>query len=503
MKFGEKYELLESLTTGAVETFVANDKIRGERVVVHILNCPARQANQPSAEWIRASFRQVAPEPAGPVLETGRFSDQYAYLVTKPPDDAALQSWVRRYEVQGKDAHETADTSPEFHEAHDPTVVMPQITHQMSATVTQVLRNIDSSAKLQSSAAMPGEQSKGKATTWEVPNQTVLPTDTEDLTAGPGESQSASFAPPGPAETKAPAIQNTQPHEFTSFFQGPFHGDRRAEIPDFSSQASEPPRKAVGEFTAMFGKGAPAELELPPSDPGTSAQPSFTEVFKDMDRSLLTFHSSTALPPESIMSASVDPLPTPTRQSEIPPPVPSYEPPKPQPATLPPPIVFAKPVPESPRAVAPAVSPGDGATSAFSRPTAESAVVEPEEPAGPSPYTQIINKADLQAIAENDAAGAGEDSEKAAAPPKISAPKISGPKIPVAPPAPSKPKAPAMPKPFTPKADMPKVAVPAAPKAPKVEAPAEPPVSYWPLVLTLTVLFFLAVLLVLYFVLKK
>jgi len=51
---------------------------------------------------------------------------------------------------------------------------------------------------------------------------------------------------------------------------------------------------------------------------------------------------------------------------------------------------------------------------------------------------------------------------------------------------------------------MPKVAAPAAPKAPaaaKVEV-AAPAVSYWPLILTLTVLFFIAVLLVLYFALR-
>jgi hypothetical protein len=48
---------------------------------------------------------------------------------------------------------------------------------------------------------------------------------------------------------------------------------------------------------------------------------------------------------------------------------------------------------------------------------------------------------------------------------------------------------------------MPKIAAPPAPKAPKAAVP-EPPVSYWPLILTLTVLFFIAVLLVLYFVLK-
>ena len=43
---------------------------------------------------------------------------------------------------------------------------------------------------------------------------------------------------------------------------------------------------------------------------------------------------------------------------------------------------------------------------------------------------------------------------------------------------------------------------PAAPKAPKLDAAPSPPVSYWPLIITLTVLFFLAALLVLYFVLK-
>jgi hypothetical protein len=45
------------------------------------------------------------------------------------------------------------------------------------------------------------------------------------------------------------------------------------------------------------------------------------------------------------------------------------------------------------------------------------------------------------------------------------------------------------------------MAVPPASKPSKVAIP-EAPVSYWPLILTLTVLFFIAVLLVLYFALK-
>jgi hypothetical protein len=43
---------------------------------------------------------------------------------------------------------------------------------------------------------------------------------------------------------------------------------------------------------------------------------------------------------------------------------------------------------------------------------------------------------------------------------------------------------------------------PPAPKAPKIDAPAAPPVSIWPLIITLAVLFFLAVILVLFFVLR-
>jgi hypothetical protein len=52
---------------------------------------------------------------------------------------------------------------------------------------------------------------------------------------------------------------------------------------------------------------------------------------------------------------------------------------------------------------------------------------------------------------------------------------------------------------------MPKNAVPPPPKAPKLDKvalPGAPPISYWPLILTLTVLFFIGVLLVLYFALK-
>jgi len=86
-----------------------------------------------------------------------------------------------------------------------------------------------------------------------------------------------------------------------------------------------------------------------------------------------------------------------------------------------------------------------------------------------------------------DPAGAPKESAaKSAAPPGFAAPPLPVFAMPAPPP-------------------MPKIAAPAPPKAPKppkVAVPEPPPVSYWPLVLTLTVIFFIAVLLVLYFALK-
>ena len=58
MKFGEKYELLESLTTGGVETFVANDKVRGERVLVHILEGEAQKPKERSVDLTSRAPRE-------------------------------------------------------------------------------------------------------------------------------------------------------------------------------------------------------------------------------------------------------------------------------------------------------------------------------------------------------------------------------------------------------------------------------------------------------------
>jgi len=524
MKFGDKYELLESLTTGAVETFAANDKVRGERVLVHILDCAPQKPNQSTMEWVLESFRRVAPEPAGPVLETGKYSGtQYAYLVTKPADEAALKGWVRRYEIQGQDTQETTPSRltpiqrpPQVMEPPAPPPLL-KTPAPPPVSVTQLLRDFDSQPKAPIRAKEPtpsvqpvpplsvGRENSGlhSAPPWEPVRAPVSapPGKEEPYIGRPAESTGSDYQDKGFPSGSFPSGSTTstikpgaKPGEFTSFFQGPFRGDSPSDMPPaVSSQPMEPPRKTVGDFTAVFGSARPEQTSPAVDESGNHPSPtSFTGLFKDMEAPPRTFTTSTPLPPPSALTPPpVEPFAAPSKQKEPFSP-PAYVAPPPPPVVTPiPPVI---PIPPAPSVAKPSALPGDGATGAFSRPGAsEPAPVLPEAPVGPSPYTQIISRDKLMASTETEEEGegaaGGAPAEKFAAP---SMPKMEPPK-----------KMPAPPKP--------KVAAPAAPKAPKApkvdapkfDAPAPPAVSLLPLIIILTVIFSLAVLLVLYFWLKS
>ena len=505
MKFGEKYELLESLTTGAIETFAANDKVRGERVLVHIVECAPQSADQSTSEWVLESFRRMAPEPAGPILETGKYSGtQYAYLVTRPADEAAVRSWVRRYELQSQETKETsvhriqpAGIPP----APTPPIASPSATPSESrpapGQMTQLLRDYDSLMKSRSGAevAPPAQQPAArpinlteesglhKATPWDPANFKPA-TPQKERSA---ESFSSPVRPAMPEIPPTPEKEGPKPGEFTSFFQGPFRGDTPAEVPGFASDPIEPPRKNVGEFTAMFGQATPQQQSSTPPGNKVSAT-GFTGLFRDMEKPQPNPPASGA-----VVRSPIDAYPAPS----VPPDASrSPQPPvfvnPPTPVVSEPPIVPVAPIPPTP-AVRPTPSsrsslPGDGATGAFLRPSSEPVPAPVAPPSGPSPYTQIISRP------KADAASQG----AAAAPPAANVAAAGGfpplPKIPP-PPVPTLPSPPPMPKMTAPKP-------PAAPKLSKLDAAPPPPVSYWPLIITLTVLFFLAALLVLYFVLK-
>jgi hypothetical protein len=527
MKFGDKYELLESLTTGAVETFVANDKVRGERVLVHILHGEPQKPNQPTVQWVLDAFRRVAPEPVGLVLEAGRYSGTlYAYLITKLPEDTALRGWVQQYKARPRDAQETTATLESASESKAPTTDRtPKEIPQTRSSVTQLLREFDPPAKSAAPAqyvpAPPiqpipiqpiptppsptmgsvADQSRVRtAPDWgEDASQTSVAPKSEPNAGRPAEIFRADFAPRNPpSEIPAPPVKDgPKIGEFTSFFQGPFRGDTPSEIPTVTPR-HEAPQKTVGDFTSVFGSAKPQSAEPPPAPGIAGNEPagSFTGWFNAESSRM----SSTTTPPAvGLPRAAVDPaagFPAPGFPAPGPsapnPSAPVFSTPNPPAPVFSVPVfpapVFPAPVPvpikdpfgplnpaanvaaptfPNPTPLRPAASglPSDGATGAFARMASEPVAPAPlAAPSGPSEYTQIISV--RAPNPEGDAAGAAQGPAGAAASSAFPTPKL-----------------------------------PPAPKAPTVSE-AKPPVSYWPLVLTLTVVFIIAVLLVLYFVLK-
>jgi hypothetical protein len=539
MKFGDKYELLDSLTTGTVETFVANDKVRGERVLVHILHCDPQRANQPTVQWVLDSFRRVAPEPAGLVLETGRYSGTlYAYLVTKLPDEAAVQGWVKQYKAQARDTQEiTARVAQPVSPVSPPAptlVSSPPPPQPTPSSVTQLLREFEPLAKIvapsvpskeaqpplppaPSISASADRSGVRPAPPWNPePPRIAAPPLAEPPRNSPADPFPATFLDKSfPAETSAPpAKENPKAGEFTSFFQGPFRGDRPLETPNISSPP-EPPRKTVGDFTAMFGAVKPQPEEpLPTSGMAGKgmagnepAGTGFTGWFNSDIPSRTSSTPFSTIPntvpssmpstmPNSFPSVAPNPTAPPSGLQRAADPAPvfpeplrdPFAPPQPASYVAPAPPIFAAPTPPSPPLPnSPASNlPSDGATRAFSRPgSGEAAPAPPPPPTGPSAYTQVISVRPANPAGQ---AATEKDAPKSITPPAFTAPPL--PPLPkLAPPPP-----PPMPKFAAP-------AIPPPPKAPKLEIPV-PAVSYWPLVLTLTVVFALVVLVVLYFGLK-
>lgn len=551
MKFGDKYELLDSLTTGSVETFVANDKLRGERVLVHILHCDPQRPNQPTVQWVLDTFRRVAPEPAGLVLEAGRYSGTlYAYLITKLPDEAAVQAWVKQYKAQARDTQEITARPLQPPAPVSPLPPVPVSSQPLPppppptppaptpGSVTQLLREFEPLTRKTAPNVPPKEAQPPSpppfsttdrsgirpAPSWNPePPRMATPPKPEPIRTPPADPFPTNFLDKNfPGESSAapatpPAKESPKLGEFTSFFQGPFRGDRPSETPNISPPP-EPPRKTVGDFTAMFGAVKPQPEEPLPTSEMTGkgmagnepAGTGFTGWFNSdlpSRTSSTPFNTTPVTPPSSIPSTLPNPFASPTPNTTLPPsglpratdhapvfPEPLREPfapPQPGSYVAPAPPIFPSPAPPNPMPDSPASAlPPDGATRAFSRPgIGEAAPAPPPPPSGPSAYTQIISVRAPSPAEE--ATTAEKEGPKSITPPAFTPPPL--PPLPkLAPPPPPPP--PPMPKFAAPK-------LPPPPKAPKVEVPV-PPVSYWPLVLTLTVVFVLAVLVVLYFVLK-
>jgi hypothetical protein len=571
MKFADKYELFEAVTTGRLETFMGEDVARGERVLVHIFDAPIKKPDQPTVLWVLESFRALAPEPPGLVIGTGRYgATSYAYLVTQVPDDVALQQWKRAYESSTAETREipvqqeaiapevpVANTLSPVNDGEKsrPVSVSPPANPPTGFFGLGLPTERDSSparesVKLEGASSETGPKEIGGINFG--PRQDAARTEPGEFTkqffvgslpqqppasqvplkpAAPLEAAASSVLPrdraPGAADSAAPKAGNVGPSfspvdgalpdlggftalfrpsirpdtpgvndspkrvdaarnidtgkagDFTNFFQGPFDGERPAEIPDVLPNISSVPRgKVAGEFTQMFGSGKDSPFAAMSSSTtpveevrGRSESGSFTRSFADGDN----------------LSSTVEPLSIDESKgngSQKPPVFP--EPKRTQPVPFP---VEAAP---DPSPMAPKVTPPErrpsiqgGATQLFSVPGGHSAPSLPPPPSGPSEYTRIISGGMAGLISSEERPVAEEGPTAAAG--GLPAFKMPAPAVPAAP----KIAAPPSPK------------LPAAPKLPPVGGLApKPKASYLPMIIILNVSLIAAVLLIVYFAIK-
>src|SRR5271169_6153574 len=109
MKFAGKYETLQKVAIGPVETFVARDRASNQKVIVHTFECPEQATSQSTMQGVLSTFSALAPQPLASIIDAGKFDGtSFAYLVTNWPGDEAVGKWVRLYQekLEGKGTSE-------------------------------------------------------------------------------------------------------------------------------------------------------------------------------------------------------------------------------------------------------------------------------------------------------------------------------------------------------------------------------------------------------------
>jgi len=107
MKLTEKYELVEPITTGRMNCFIARNLSSSEQVLVHLFECVGTKSEQPPAIWVLQAFRCIAPSPPGLVIEAGTSdTSTLAYVITRMPSAGALRAWVHAYKLSTETTQE-------------------------------------------------------------------------------------------------------------------------------------------------------------------------------------------------------------------------------------------------------------------------------------------------------------------------------------------------------------------------------------------------------------
>jgi hypothetical protein len=319
MKFADKYEILEMVTSGRVSTFLARERTTQEAVVVYTFECAGTGTGDLSTAAIIARFCALAPNPPGMIVKAG-FDEpsSAAFLTTKMPDPVALKAWVSAYHSYGKTpAAVSASTRPASGPAGDETAELsasevravlartgrPQkqppvenLSEEMGSGTAAFSLSTPEPAKPQSAgdftrlfqevnAFQPVPSSKSPA-----PPPPPKPSNATDAVFGEllggsplGERK---FSPPPTSPRTTPVPAEPSPGSFTREFMG-IPGDQAVSTPAAQNSAA-PSQNEPGAFTREFmgisqkdiqggdsvNRGAPATPKSP-SSPATSFESIF------------------------------------------------------------------------------------------------------------------------------------------------------------------------------------------------------------------------------------
>ena len=527
MRFLGKYELLEQLTVGSVETFVAYPIGGGERLLIHVFALPALiksgLKNSDLVEYMEA----MAPKVLGAVLDAGRYDDgTQAFVVTKfPRDPNALPIWIEAYKSASKKQDTTTveapvrqvwggSTDPQSAPSSDvqagdftrafpgagPTVKGPKpelATDTFRSPVLAPTHDVMDGGIQTGDPAAQGPLSKFTARLGEGARLPRLapsfePAIKTDRAPAPPEPRSSSPWETGTdlRSAEEPTSGAARSGEFTNFFKSPFAAP--SPIPE-SVVEQEPlrspqPGPAKGDFTQMFGSASPAGgVTVATSEPllkDASQSGGFTDMFGKVSARV----SPPVTPPSEELPGPVE-FPDRYSSSQNTNPLPLAKP-------------AAEPLFHSPVVLGsstPVQGQVDGATRLFRPPV--QGTPAPEVPRAESEYTRVVSA--RAKPAESIEAEPPKQASGGAELPKFSVPVPSPMAMPSVPhpvlavPAP----VPHVPWPAPPPIQVPKVAV-VAPAGRKTAKKAGGWTAYVPLIVILNLLLLGAVSLVLYFVLK-
>lgn len=322
LRFLGKYELLEQLTVGTVETFAAYPIGGGERILVHVFALPALVKVSPTNQDLLDCMQKVAPPALGAVLDAGRYDDgSQAFIVTKfPRDSHALPKWVEAYKMMSKKHDTTAEVAERKLWEGEKTA---PATPEPGGDFTRAFQGSGSEDSPKSASvteafgAGPAAPDDPEKMSLDRSRATPPGSLTEQFMAGLGDgaylgshrsqlrpeygalytevapaapAKIASPDPWTPAEPDAPSDPSrdgSRAGEFTRYFRSPLAptgSAMPAAAPEPLRQSSSRPR--VGEFTEIFGpsnppagSSAPPEPLLEAGSPDESRRGGFTDIF--------------------------------------------------------------------------------------------------------------------------------------------------------------------------------------------------------------------------------